>query len=74
MFDDIYVMAEGHCLYSGPTGDLTSVFEEAGFQCPTFYNRADFGKCRHISTVHSEVYRPIMPSVFKIFTYNFWVS
>jgi hypothetical protein len=44
MFDDIYVIAEGCCLYNGPISEFTSVFEEAGFPCPNFYNRADFGK------------------------------
>ncbi|PNF43079.1 ATP-binding cassette sub-family G member 4 [Cryptotermes secundus] len=42
MFDDMYLIAEGQCLYNGPISDLTSVFKEAGFLCPNFYNRADF--------------------------------
>ncbi|GFG35132.1 hypothetical protein Cfor_09619 [Coptotermes formosanus] len=42
MFDDIYLIKEGQCLYSGPISDLTHVLGEAGFQCPSFYNRADF--------------------------------
>jgi hypothetical protein len=47
MFDDLYVIAEGQCLYNGPVGDLTRVFGELGFQCPNFYNRADFGKHKY---------------------------
>ena len=43
MFDDIYLIKEGQCLYNGPVHDLTNVLGEAGFQCPSFYNRADFG-------------------------------
>lgn len=42
MFDDLYVLAEGQCLYSGPIQDMTAVFEKAGFSCPKYYNRADF--------------------------------
>ncbi|KAJ4427770.1 hypothetical protein ANN_25423, partial [Periplaneta americana] len=42
MFDDLYILAEGQCLYNGAVNDMTSVFEEAGFQCPKYYNRADF--------------------------------
>jgi hypothetical protein len=57
MFDDIYVIAEGQCLYNGPISDLTSVFKEAGFPCPSFYNRADFGKskCVYNYTEFSEM-------------------
>jgi len=44
MFDDVYLIKEGQCLYNGPINDLTFVLGEAGFQCPTFYNRADFGR------------------------------
>lgn len=44
MFDDVYLIKEGQCLYNGPLSDLTYIFGEAGFQCPSFYNRADFGR------------------------------
>jgi hypothetical protein len=43
MFDDVYLIKEGQCLYNGPINDLTFFLGEAGFQCPNFYNRADFG-------------------------------
>ncbi|PNF18688.1 hypothetical protein B7P43_G05047 [Cryptotermes secundus] len=42
MFDDLYVLAEGQCLYSGAISDMTAVFQESGFKCPKYYNRADF--------------------------------
>ncbi|KAJ9599055.1 hypothetical protein L9F63_010447, partial [Diploptera punctata] len=42
MFDDIYLLAEGQCLYSGPLEQLTNVLEQQGFICPKYYNRADF--------------------------------
>jgi ABC-type multidrug transport system ATPase subunit len=44
MFDDLYVLAEGQCLYSGAVNDMTAVFEGSGFECPKYYNRADFGE------------------------------
>ena len=44
MFDDVYLIKEGQCLYNGPINDLTFVLGEAGFQCPSFYNRVDFGR------------------------------
>lgn len=49
-FDDLYVLSEGQCIYSGPMDDMLGTFKQAGFDCPNFYNRADFGK-RSISTI-----------------------
>ncbi|XP_069686844.1 ATP-binding cassette sub-family G member 1-like isoform X1 [Periplaneta americana] len=42
MFDDVYVLSEGQCIYNGPNKSLTDNLKEEGFHCPTFYNRADF--------------------------------
>jgi len=44
IFDDVFLIKEGQCLYNGPVSDLTYILREAGFQCPSFYNRADFGR------------------------------
>ena len=44
IFDDVFLIKEGQCLYNGPVSDLTHILREAGFQCPSFYNRADFGR------------------------------
>lgn len=44
LFDDIMVLANGQNLYSGPLDQLVPYLAEAGFTCPSFYNRADFGK------------------------------
>ncbi|XP_062534769.1 ATP-binding cassette sub-family G member 1-like [Armigeres subalbatus] len=42
LFDDIYVVAEGQCLYKGPLEDLTTAFADVGLICPQYFNRADF--------------------------------
>lgn len=44
MFDDIYLLVDGQCLYNGTVDDMVPVLENAGFKCPKYYNRADFGK------------------------------
>lgn len=44
MFDDLYVVANGRIIYGGPVSDMVTVFQTAGFKCPQYYNRADFGK------------------------------
>uniref|UniRef100_A0A1B0CG10 ABC transporter domain-containing protein n=1 Tax=Lutzomyia longipalpis TaxID=7200 RepID=A0A1B0CG10_LUTLO len=42
LFDDIFIMCNGQCIYNGPLDNMVAEFEEAGFECPQFYNRADF--------------------------------
>uniref|UniRef100_A0A1B0FY32 Uncharacterized protein n=1 Tax=Phlebotomus papatasi TaxID=29031 RepID=A0A1B0FY32_PHLPP len=41
-FDDLYVISNGQCIYSGPVEEMVGKFQEAGYQCPQYYNRADF--------------------------------
>lgn len=43
IFDDLYVLSEGQCLYRGTMNNLLNVLHESGFVCPNYYNRADFG-------------------------------
>nr|QER78507.1 ATP-binding cassette transporter [Diaphorina citri] len=40
--DDVLVMANGQCLYNGPLEFMVETFKSAGFECPQYYNRADF--------------------------------
>ncbi|XP_049533701.1 ATP-binding cassette sub-family G member 4-like isoform X1 [Anopheles darlingi] len=42
MFDDLLVLSEGHCLYQGALDELVDTFKACGFECPNYYNRADF--------------------------------
>uniref|UniRef100_A0AAG5D9H0 ABC transporter domain-containing protein n=1 Tax=Anopheles atroparvus TaxID=41427 RepID=A0AAG5D9H0_ANOAO len=42
LFDDVYVVVDGRCMYQGSLDDLTPTLEEVGFTCPQYYNRADF--------------------------------
>ncbi|GAB0087842.1 ATP-binding cassette sub-family G member 1 [Sergentomyia squamirostris] len=41
-FDDLYVIAQGECIYAGSVEGIVPVFQEAGYTCPQYYNRADF--------------------------------
>lgn len=41
-FDDLYVISKGQCIYRGPVEEIVEKFQEAGYQCPQYYNRADF--------------------------------
>ncbi|KAL1380620.1 hypothetical protein pipiens_001413 [Culex pipiens pipiens] len=42
MFDDLMILSEGKCVYKGPLDDLVPTFKACGFDCPNYYNRADF--------------------------------
>ncbi|XP_023304678.2 ATP-binding cassette sub-family G member 4 isoform X1 [Lucilia cuprina] len=42
LFDDILVMSGGRVLYSGTQEQMINCFQKAGFECPQYYNPADF--------------------------------
>lgn len=44
MFDKLYAITQGNCLYQGPTKDLVPFFADHGIQCPSYHNPADFRK------------------------------
>jgi ATP-binding cassette subfamily G (WHITE) protein 1 len=43
MFDHIYVVAAGQCVFQGSGTDIVPFLSDVGIQCPTHYNPADFG-------------------------------
>ncbi|XP_047509088.1 ATP-binding cassette subfamily G member 4 isoform X1 [Pieris napi] len=42
VFDAVYVLASGQCLYQGTTKNLVPYVEEAGIPCPIYHNPADY--------------------------------
>lgn len=42
LFDHIYLVADGQCLYAGSPDNTVSYFAEQGFQCPKYHNPADY--------------------------------
>lgn len=43
LFDKLYVLShDGECIYNGRQERLLAHLKENGFECPTFYNPADF--------------------------------
>lgn len=42
MFDAIYAVADGYCIYKGPVKSLLPHMSSIGINCPPYHNPADF--------------------------------
>lgn len=42
LFDQVYVIADGRCIYQGDTSAMVPYLQEVGLPCPRHYNPADF--------------------------------
>lgn len=44
MFDNMYLLAEGQCIYQGNVGGLVPFLSSMGLDCPSYHNPADYGE------------------------------
>lgn len=45
MFDHVYVMAAGKCVYQGASQNTVTYLSSVGLNCPHYHNPADYCKC-----------------------------
>lgn len=45
MFDKLYAITQGQCIYQGPIKELVPFMSDNGLDCPAYHNPADFCKC-----------------------------
>nr|CAD7578150.1 unnamed protein product [Timema californicum] len=50
MFDLLYVVSDGVCIYRGSAKGMVPFLSEVGLECPAYHNPADF-TVQHISSV-----------------------
>lgn len=48
MFDHVYILANGQCVYQGQGPNLIPYTQSMGLSCPVTYNPADFSKTKQI--------------------------
>ncbi|XP_055314826.1 ATP-binding cassette sub-family G member 1 [Sitodiplosis mosellana] len=42
MFDKLYAVTQGNCIYQGPIKELVPFMSDHGLECPSYHNPADF--------------------------------
>uniref|UniRef100_A0ABK8FR17 ABC transporter domain-containing protein n=1 Tax=Anopheles gambiae TaxID=7165 RepID=A0ABK8FR17_ANOGA len=71
LIDDLYVLAKGRRIYSGPTGEMVTQFARFGLDCPVSHNPADYAlEVASLDQEDDRLKRLMMEEEKDIFDYN----
>uniref|UniRef100_A0A182KB62 ABC transporter domain-containing protein n=1 Tax=Anopheles christyi TaxID=43041 RepID=A0A182KB62_9DIPT len=71
LIDDLYLLAKGRRIYSGPTGEMVTQFARFGLDCPVFHNPADYAlEVASLDQEDERLKRLMMEEEKDIFDYN----
>ncbi|KAG1659293.1 ATP-binding cassette sub-family G member 1 [Nymphon striatum] len=62
LFDNLYMLADGYCIYNGKIKDVVPFLSQHGFSCPSYHNPADFAT-EIASGDHQESYMKLVTSI-----------
>lgn len=67
MFDHLYAVAEGKCIFSGATNSLIPFLRDLDLVCPESYNPTDYRKCEYFLFIYSSVLFNLFVKLFSFF-------
>ncbi|XP_053665626.1 ATP-binding cassette sub-family G member 1-like [Anopheles marshallii] len=71
LIDDLYVLAKGRRIYSGPTGEMVTQFARFGLECPVSHNPADYAlEVASLDQEDERLSRLMLEEEKDIFDYN----
>lgn len=70
MFDKLYAVAAGDCIYQGPTNRLVPFLDDLGLPCPNYHNPADFRA--YFTWERICVHKVILCNSFSMFFGSAW--
>jgi len=75
MFDHLYIVADGSCMYQGPVSSLVPFLQSQNLLCPSYHNPADFGKLFNIDSLSTLqfVSSILIANFVNFLVLNFWI-
>lgn len=73
MFDHVYIMAEGHCVYQGSSQNTIPYLQTIGLNCPQYHNPADFSEYRDdiIIYIYNNMFTITLPCSSSVFHHSY---